>query len=102
MAKVQEPVFITEINIQKIRHLKDVTIPLDDAYKQNLILTGGNGSGKTSVLHRLADHLDLAICDTLILNEPPEGSIDVKLFASATGMSLRSLKKNGFQDRLMV
>ncbi|MDX8376650.1 MAG: AAA family ATPase [Mariprofundales bacterium] len=42
--------FIQKIHIKHVRHLKNLTIELDDKKKINLILTGKNGSGKTSVL----------------------------------------------------
>jgi predicted ATP-binding protein involved in virulence len=44
--------FITEIKIGKVRHLENIDIVLGDE-KKHLILTGKNGSGKTSVLERL-------------------------------------------------
>jgi predicted ATP-binding protein involved in virulence len=44
--------FITEINIKKVRHLENIDIVLGDE-KKHLILTGKNGSGKTSVLEEL-------------------------------------------------
>jgi len=42
--------FIQKIHIDHVRHLHDLTIELDDKKKKHLILTGKNGSGKTSVL----------------------------------------------------
>ena len=45
-----EQTFLTDIHIKKVRHLKNVTIPLDKEKRKHLILTGKNGSGKTSVL----------------------------------------------------
>lgn len=42
--------FITEIDIKKVRHLENLTIKLSDTERKHLILTGKNGSGKTSVL----------------------------------------------------
>ena len=44
--------FITKINIKKVRHLENIKIDLGSE-KKHLILTGKNGSGKTSVLERL-------------------------------------------------
>jgi predicted ATP-binding protein involved in virulence len=44
--------FITKINIKKVRHLENIDIVLGDE-KKHLILTGKNGSGKTSVLEEL-------------------------------------------------
>jgi hypothetical protein len=52
--------FITEIRINKLRHLHDLDIKLSDAEppeRKNLILTGKNGSGKTSVLEEMRDFI---------------------------------------------
>lgn len=49
--------FLTAIHINKVRHLKDIDIPLSSDTRKNLILTGKNGSGKTSLLEALARHL---------------------------------------------
>lgn len=51
-----EQTFLTEIDIKKVRHLQNITIPLDLEHRKHLILTGKNGSGKTSVLNSLAEH----------------------------------------------
>lgn len=48
-----EPVFLTDIEIKKVRHLENISIPLDKKMRKHLILTGKNGSGKTSVLEAL-------------------------------------------------
>ena len=42
--------FISEIDIKKLYHLSDITIKLDSNKRQHLLLTGKNGSGKTSLL----------------------------------------------------
>ncbi len=52
--------FITKIHIHEVRHLKDFDIPLSETERKHLILTGRNGSGKTSVLEAIRDFLDLA------------------------------------------
>ncbi len=44
--------YITKIKINKVRHLKNIEIDLGNE-KKHLILTGKNGSGKTSVLEEL-------------------------------------------------
>lgn len=51
--------FITAIHINHVRHLKDIDIPLSSEKRQHLILTGRNGSGKTSVLDALKWYLYL-------------------------------------------
>lgn len=42
--------FIREIDIDKLYHLSDIKIQLDSTKRQHLLLTGKNGSGKTSLL----------------------------------------------------
>lgn len=49
--------FITEIKINSSRNLKDFNIPLSHDKRQHLILTGKNGSGKTSLLLELNKYL---------------------------------------------
>lgn len=45
-----ESFFIAKIDIKKVRHLEGVEIDISDIERKHLILTGKNGSGKTSVL----------------------------------------------------
>lgn len=49
--------FITKLHIDKVRHLQHVSIPLSESTCKHLILTGKNGSGKTSVIEALAANL---------------------------------------------
>ncbi len=48
--------YITELKINKVRHLENLSIYLGDT-KKHLILTGKNGSGKSSVLEELNNSL---------------------------------------------
>lgn len=50
-------VFISELTIEKVRHLKDIKISLSTEQPKYLILTGKNGSGKTSVLEAMSRYL---------------------------------------------
>jgi len=54
-----QDVFIRRIHIDKVRHLKDVDIVLSDTERMHLILTGKNGSGKTSLLEALRNSVIL-------------------------------------------
>lgn len=53
----EQEVFITDITIHKVRHLENIQIPLSKDERKHLILTGKNGSGKTSVLESLREDL---------------------------------------------
>lgn len=52
-----ENLFITNIRIDKVRHLTDINIPLSENERKHLILTGKNGSGKTSVLEAIKSYI---------------------------------------------
>lgn len=58
-----EQLFIKNITIKKVRHLKDISIPLSENQIKHLILTGKNGSGKTSVVEALAGCLNNVFTD---------------------------------------
>lgn len=51
--------FIQEIRINKVRHHENFSIPIDDHTSKHLIITGKNGSGKTSLLEGIKDFLTL-------------------------------------------
>lgn len=48
--------FITEIKIKEVRHLSGIDIKLNPEKRQHLMLTGKNGSGKTSLLLAIQEH----------------------------------------------
>lgn len=50
--------FITEIKINSSRNIKNFVIPLSSDKRQHLILTGKNGSGKTSLLLEINKYLN--------------------------------------------
>lgn len=64
-----EQLFITNLTIQKVRNLKNISIPLCDSQIRHLILTGKNGSGKTSVIEALADGLDNIFTDEFVIEK---------------------------------
>lgn len=75
-----EPTFLTGIHINRVRHLENIDIPLSADTRKNLLLTGKNGSGKTSVLDKISDEL------AFNLSQTPRRSLD------------RSLKGNRIPD----
>lgn len=50
--------YITEIKIEELRHLSNITIELKKNKRTNLLLTGKNGSGKTTVLQAVKKYLN--------------------------------------------
>jgi len=56
-----EDVFITDIEIKKLRHLENIHIELSKTERRHLILTGKNGSGKTSLLDALRDYFEFNV-----------------------------------------
>lgn len=47
-------IYITDIHINNVRHLRDIHIPLSEQRMKHLIITGKNGSGKTSLLDAMS------------------------------------------------
>lgn len=52
-----DQIYLTEINMRQVRHLRDVKIELSQNEKKHLLLTGINGCGKTSVLNAIISSL---------------------------------------------
>ncbi len=51
-------IFITKIQVNESRNIRDLTILLSDRESKHLIITGKNGSGKTSLLNDLSKYLN--------------------------------------------
>lgn len=58
-----EQIYITNLEIQKVRHLQNISVPLAENEMKHLIFTGKNGSGKTSVTEALANYLNHVFTD---------------------------------------
>lgn len=55
--------FITKIKIEKVRHLENIEICLSESERRHLLITGKNGSGKTSLLESVLKCLRGALYD---------------------------------------
>jgi predicted ATP-binding protein involved in virulence len=52
-----EEIFASEINVKEAKVVKNLSIPLSDKERKHLLITGKNGSGKTSLLEELDKYL---------------------------------------------
>ena len=52
-------IYIKKLILEKVRNLEYKEIPLSGEKRKHLIITGKNGSGKTTILDALAVTLDL-------------------------------------------
>ena len=53
--------YIESIEIRKVRHLKNIEIPISEHGLKHLIITGKNGSGKTSLLEAICNNLNYIV-----------------------------------------
>ena len=87
-----EQLFITNIEIEKVRHIKDISIPLSKERIKHLILTGKNGSGKTSVTEALAGCINNIFTDKSFDLKQDGNGLKIQL-NNATG-NIIALKQN--------
>lgn len=86
--------FITELKIEKVRHLKNITISLSEDKMKHLIFTGKNGSGKTSVLQAMANYINTAaVSDRLAIAEQ---------FLVRNQKELQTLNEQGVQNSHLI
>lgn len=53
-----EQIYIQNIKINKVRHLENINLSVGNSGRKHIILTGKNGSGKTSVLDAMATFIN--------------------------------------------
>ena len=70
-----EATFMTALHICNVRHLEDIHIPLSQSQRKSVILTGKNGSGKTSVLMALENFLEYAVSDNFYTKDSCQTNI---------------------------
>lgn len=63
-----QDIFVTKLHINRVRHLTNIDIALSNTERKHLILTGKNGSGKTSLLEAVRD--EVAFIQHLQKNNP--------------------------------
>ena len=90
-----EQFYIKEINIRKVRLLQDLRIIIssEEEDRRHLILTGNNGSGKTSLLEAIQTYLDSVSKD----NEPYQSRNVLMLYQGA----LEQARKTNDQNQIL-
>lgn len=61
-------IYLKKIKIEKVRHIENIDIPLSNESRKHLILTGKNGSGKTSLLEAIARHINYIALEGDMIN----------------------------------
>ena len=93
--------FLTGIEIKKVRHLQNISIPLSTEKRKHLILTGKNGSGKTSVLERLKENLEYLVSNEFQFCAQIEKMIEYntnRLGTEGTSDEIKSQKESAQRD----
>jgi predicted ATPase len=86
----EQHIYITDIYIKELRHLKDVRIPVTTLEKgmKHLILTGKNGSGKTSLLETISNYFVGINKSHVYLADIEKFQFRVRQNENATGIEL--------------
>jgi len=87
-----ENTFITKIHIGKVRHLENIDIKISDTQRRHLILTGKNGSGKTSLLEAMRD----------IVHDYQWADIPNKISIIGSSIKIRFAKDINFSELIFV
>ena len=89
-----EQLFVSNIKINKVRHLNNIDIALAKQDRKHLIITGKNGSGKTSLLDAIAIFLK-SITNS---NDPMQAMRDLEIFKNHL-LNLQKQEEYGIKIR---
>lgn len=81
--------FITSVHVNKIFHLNDLEVPLSSVKRQHLLLTGKNGSGKTSLLNAIMEFIEKIYGDKTLT------FLNYRAYLQDSEKHLVTLKENG-------
>ena len=94
--------FMTALNIVNVRHLKNITIPLSTTERRSIILTGKNGSGKTSVLESLENFLEFVVSSNFYTKDKCERRICEHRQKTLSASSTEENKLNAQQNQPLL
>lgn len=81
--------YISAIQVNRIFHLKDLSIPLSSERRKHLLLTGKNGSGKTSLMNAIMQFIEMIYSDKNLT------FLDYEKNLKLTTQSLEDFQKKG-------
>jgi predicted ATP-binding protein involved in virulence len=91
--------FITGINVNRVRHLQNVNITISESKRNHLILTGKNGSGKSSLLLEIRNYLN-SIQDNNFFNRLNGWENDINNFGKYMKKSNNEKDKSSFRNAI--
>lgn len=94
--------FMTALNIVNVRHLKNIAIPLSTTELRPIILTGKNGSGKTSVLEALENFLEFVVSSNFYTKDKCERYIRELRQKTLSAGSTEENKLNAQQNQSLL
>lgn len=94
--------FMTALNIVNVRHLKNIAIPLSTTERRPIILTGKNGSGKTSVLEALENFLEFVVSSNFYTKDKCERYIRELRQKTLSAGSTEENKLNAQQNQSLL
>lgn len=101
-------IFLKQLFINNVRGLRDIQIEIADGDCRHLLLTGKNGSGKTSVLEGVAHYLDKLSTDThtskcieyIEMDKEEKAGIFHENHVSGTGLYESQTRVQAYFDKL--
>ena len=75
-----EQLFVSNIKINKVRHLNNIVIDLSRTERKHLVITGKNGSGKTSFLDAVAVFLNSITNSKELMDSMRNLEVDKKIY----------------------
>lgn len=81
--------FITSIHVNRLFHLENLDIPVSSEGKRHLLLTGKNGSGKTSLLNAVMEFFEKIYADKSL------SFLDYEKNLNSVSESLKEFKEKG-------
>lgn len=95
-------IYLKQINIEKVRHINNTRIDITSDHKRNLIITGKNGSGKTSLLDALSSQLEFLSTNGDFSQIQQNIDLFVSLIKNAESPKITENEKANYEKQLEI